>query len=387
MEQRIYLDNAATTPMLQEVIDEVMESFADNFGNPSSLHRLGLESQRKIKEARTRVAHLMGTPSEDIIFTSGGTESNNLTILGVARARKRYGNHCITTGIEHSSVLNAFRFLEDEGWEITYMPVDNYGNIDLEQLKKEIRADTVLISIAHVNSEIGSIQPIGELGLFLKANYPDIVFHTDAVQSFGRLAVKPMEWGVDLMSISGHKVHAPKGIGALYIRKGIHLIPLQWGGGQEMGLRSGTENIPGIVGLGKASLWLSKAMSGNSPHIMKMKRKLAHGIIGVIPETVINGPTCNDGAPHILNIGIPGIRGETLLHVLESYGVYVSTGSACSSRKTKISHVLESIGASTEIAQGAIRFSLSNLNSEDEMIMVPDILKKSVDQVRRFTRR
>lgn len=387
MKQDIYLDNAATTPVLPEVVDKIVECLTVNFGNPSSLHRLGLEAQRKMKESRVEVANLMGTRPENIIFTSGGTESNNLAILGGARAKIRYGNHCITTEIEHSSILKSFNYLEEQGWDITYMPVDNYGNVNLEQLEKEIKKETVLISIAHVNNEIGSIQPISEIGLFLKNNYPDIIFHIDAVQSFGRIDVSPMEWGVDLMTISGHKIHAPKGIGALYIRKGINIIPLQWGGSQEMGIRNGTENIPGIIGLGRACQWLIETMAEDGSNIMRMKRKLAHGIIEAIPQAVINGPNVENGAPHILNVTIPGARGETLLHVLESHGVYVSTGSACSSKRTKISHVLEGIGSSIEVGQGAVRFSLSHLNNEDEISRIPDILKRSAEQVIRFTRR
>ena len=387
MKQQIYLDNAATTPVLPEVVDEVVRCLTKDFGNPSSLHRLGLQSERQMKQARSMVAELIQVPSEDIIFTSGGTESNNLAILGTTRARKRYGCHCITTQIEHPSVLNTFDYLEQEGWDITYLPVDSHGVINLEDLKNALREDTVLVSIAHVNSEIGSVQPIREIGLFLKGNYPDIVFHTDAVQSFGRLHIRPVEWGIDLLSISGHKIHAPKGIGALYIKKGTPLTTLQWGGGQELGIRSGTENLPGIVGFGQAVQWIQQRISEDKTFISGLKMKLVNEIVKVLPEVVFNGPKPFEGAPHILNLSVSGIRGETLLHVLESHGVYVSTGSACSSRKARTSHVLRSIGASDQVAEGSIRISLSYLNSWDELSEVPHILKKSVDQVKRFTRR
>lgn len=387
MKQQIYLDNAATTQVLPEVVDEVVRCLSDDFGNPSSLHRLGLQSERKMKQARNMVAQLIQVPPEDIIFTSGGTESNNLAILGTARARKRYGNHCITTEIEHPSVLNTFQYLEQEGWNVTYLPVDSRGIVSIEDLKNAMRKDTVLVSIAHVNNEIGSVQPIKEIGLYLKGNYPDTIFHTDAVQSFGRLPIRPLEWGIDLLSISGHKIHAPKGVGALYIKKGTLITSLQWGGGQELGIRNGTENIPGIVGFGRAAQWIKEKISEDEKYISRMKVALANEIAREIPQVVFNGPKPSDGAPHILNLSIPGVRGETLLHVLESYGVYVSTGSACSSRSIRTSHVLKAIGASQQVAEGSIRISLSYLNNYDELSKVPQILKKSVDQIKRFTRR
>jgi cysteine desulfurase len=283
--------------------------------------------------------------------------------------------------------LNTFAYLESEGWDVSYLPVDNQGLLDLKDLEKAIRKDTVLVSIGHVNSEIGSVQPISRIGQFLKANYPDIIFHSDAVQSFGKIRLRPVDWGIDLLSASGHKVHAPKGIGILYIKKGTPLTTLQWGGGQEMGIRSGTENLTGIVGFGKAAQLIYEFMDREDDTIRKMKMTLAKGISEAVPEAVINGPRPDEGAPHILNISIPGIRGETLLHVLESHGVYISTGSACSSRRTKISHVLEAIGAPIQIAEGAIRLSLSYMSDPEELLLVPDILRKSVDQVKRFTRR
>ena len=387
MKQQIYLDNAATTQVLPEVVEEVVKCLTEDFGNPSSLHRLGLQSERHIKQARSMVAKLIQVSPEDIVFTSGGTESNNLAILGTVRARKRYGNHCITTQIEHPSVLNTFHYLEQEGWNITYLPVDRYGVVRLEDFKEALRKDTVLVSIAHVNNEIGSIQPIKEMGLFLKGNYPETVFHIDAVQSYGRLPIKPVEWGIDLLSISGHKIHAPKGIGALYIKRGTPISSLQWGGGQEFGIRSGTENLPGIVGFGRAAQWIQERISNDGTLIKEMKTELANKIAREIPEVVFVGPNPSEGAPHILSISIPGVRGETLLHVLESYGVYVSTGSACSSRNVRTSHVLKAIGVSPQVAEGSIRISLSYLNSNEELSQVPNILKRSVNQVKRFTRR
>lgn len=387
MKQNIYLDNAATTPIMPEVVEEMVKSLTEDFGNPSSVHQLGLQSERKMKQVREIMAGLLRVSPEEIIFTSGGTESNNLAILGLTRARKRYGNHCITTKIEHSSILNTFNYLENEGWDITYLSVDSQGVIDLEELKDAIRDDTILVSIGHINSEIGSVQPIREVGLFIKDNYPDTIFHTDAVQSFGRLPLSPMEWGVDLLSMSGHKIHGPKGIGALYIKKKTPLLALQWGGGQERGIRSGTENLPGIVGFGRAAELVHKAMEQDKAVISRMKLELARGIKEAVPDVVFNGPDLQKGAPHIFNLSVPGVRGTTLLHVLESYGIFISTGSACTSRNVKTSHVLEALGLSSQIAEGAVRISLSYLNTRDELSKVPDILRTSIDQAKRFTRR
>ena len=227
--------------------------------------------------------------------------------MGTARARKRYGNHCITTQIEHPSVLNSFKYLEEKGWDITYWPVDKEGVIDIEEFKKTVRDDTVLVSMAHVNNEIGSIQPIREIGLFLKNNYPQILFHTDAVQSFGRIQIRPFEWGIDLLSASGHKVHGPKGIGP-YIKKGTALAAQQWGGGQELGIRSGTENLPGIVGFGRAAQWVGQVMSKDEACISRIKLKLTQEIAQVVPEAVFLGPRPEEGAPHILGLSIPGVR-------------------------------------------------------------------------------
>lgn len=387
MKQEIYLDNAATTPVIPEVVEQVVKCLTEDFGNPSSLHRLGVNSEKRLKEQRRIIASLLRVDENDIIFTSGGTESNNLAIFGAVRAKKRYGNHLITTAIEHPSILNIFDYLKEEGWRVTYIPVDKYGVISLDEFEEALTEDTILVSIMHVNNEIGSIQPVESIKRLINQKAPQALFHVDAVQSFGRLDIRPIEWDVDLLSISGHKIHGPKGVGALYIKKGVSIMPLQWGGGQERGIRSGTENLPGIVGLGEAARWISEKAEKEPDYLRMLKDILVSGILEQVPEAVINGPKPEDGAPHILNISIPGIRGEVLLHVLESKGVYVSTGSACSSRRARISHVLEAIGVSRDVAEGSIRLSLSYINNEDEMRLVPGILRKSIDQVKRFTRR
>nr|PZN11038.1 MAG: cysteine desulfurase NifS [Caldicoprobacter oshimai] len=384
MGHEIYLDNAATTPVHPGVAEAVMECMLHDFGNPSSLHRMGLRAEKKLKEARERIASALGVDPEGVFFTSGGTEANNLAIIGTALARKREGRHCITTQIEHPSVLNTFKYLEKEGWEVTYLPVNRDGVVSPDDVRRAIRPDTVLVSIMHVNNEIGSIQPIQEIGRLLKAQGNSPVFHVDAVQSFGKLDIKPVQWGIDLLSISGHKIHAPKGIGALYMRKGVKIHPLQWGGGQERGVRSGTENMPGIVGFGEAVRWLEEV---DRDYLYRLKGILVAELTEKVPWAVINGPPPEKGAPHILSVSFPGIRGEVMLHALEEKGVYVGTGSACSSRRGHMSHVLEAIGAKKDVAQGAIRLSLSYLNTEDEMRQAARIIEQCVKELEGFVRR
>lgn len=385
MEHGIYLDNAATTPVSHDVADAVMKCMVYDFGNPSSLHGLGLRAEKLLKEARERIARALGVDSEGVFFTSGGTEANNLAIIGTALARRREGRHCITTQIEHPSVLNTFKYLEKEGWEVTYLPVNRAGVVSPDDVRKALRPDTVLVSIMHVNNEIGSIQPIGEIGRLLKAQGSSAVFHVDAVQSFGKLDLKPLQWGIDLLSISGHKIHAPKGIGALYIRKGIKIHPIQWGGGQEKGVRSGTENMPGIVGFGEAVRRLEE--NADKAYLYRLKGILVAELTQRVPWAVINGPAPEEGAPHILSVSFPGIRGEVMLHALEEKGVYVGTGSACSSRKGHISHVLEAIGAKKDVAEGTIRLSISYLNTEDEMRWAAQAMEQCAKELEGFVRR
>lgn len=385
MGQGIYLDNAATTPIHRDVAEAVMECMLYDFGNPSSLHGMGLKAEKKLKEARERIASALGVDSEGLFFTSGGTEANNLAIIGTAMARRREGKHCITTQIEHPSVLNTFKYLEKEGWKVTYLPVNSGGVVSPDDVRRAMRPDTVLVSIMHVNNEIGSIQPIQEIGRLLKAEGSSALFHVDAVQSFGKLDIKPLQWGIDLLSISGHKIHAPKGIGALYMRKGVKIHPLLWGGGQERGVRSGTENMPGIVGFGEAVRWLEEGTDRS--YLYRLKGILVAELTQRIPWAVINGPSPEEGAPHILSVSFPGIRGEVMLHALEEKGVYVGTGSACSSRRGHTSHVLEAIGVKKDVAQGAIRISLSYLNTEDEMRQAAQIIEQCAKELEGFVRR
>jgi len=385
MKNTIYLDNAATTPVHPDVAKAVMDCMVNDFGNPSSLHRLGLNAEKRVKEAREQIAWALGVSTDSIFFTSGGTEANNLAIIGTAMARRREGKHCITTQIEHPSVLNTFKYLEKEGWEVTYLPVDKRGMLDPDDVVKAVRSDTVLISIMHVNNEIGSIQPVEDIAKLVKEKGLSPLFHVDAIQSFEKLDLKPRRWGIDLLTVSGHKIHAPKGIGALYMRKGVKIHPVHWGGGQEGGIRSGTENVPGIVGFGEAVRWIEQDI--DKKYLYMYKGILVAGLKERIPEMVINGPEPELGAPHILNVSFPGIRGEVMLHALEDKGVYVSTGSACSSRRKSIGPVFQAIGAKKEAARGTIRISFSHMNTSDEMYRTIDIFERCFKELKGYIRR
>ena len=384
--KEIYLDHAATTPIVPEVLDIVVDCLKNDFGNPSSMHGLGIRAEKRIKVAAKQVANLLGVLPEEILFTSGGTEANNLAILGTAYDKKRRGMHCITTMIEHPSVLQAFSHLESQGYEVTYLPVDADGVISLDDLKSSLREDTILVSIMHVNNEIGSIQGIQEIGALLKREKANLVFHVDAIQSFGKLPIRPEQWGIDLLSLSGHKIHAPKGIGALYIKKGLRLQPILFGGSQQGGIRSGTENISGIVGLGQAAKWIGERHTSEPDYLSQLKDKLAKGIQQAFPRAHING-SLDKAAPHILNVAFPGLRGEILLHGLEEEGVYISIGSACSSRNKKLSHVLTGIGLNDKMVEGSIRLSLSYLTTVEEIDEFIPILIRTIERLERYIRR
>ena len=374
--EQIYLDYAATTPVVPEVAETVTDCLKKDFGNPSSMHRLGIRAEKRIRKAREQVSRLLQVEPEEIIFTSGGTESNNMAILGTAYDKRRRGKHCITTAIEHPSVLNCFAHLEKMGYEVTYLPVDQNGVISLESLQNALREDTILVSIMHVNNEVGSIEPVQQVASLLDQCKNRPVFHVDGIQSFGKLPLYPKGWGIDLVSLSGHKIHAPKGIGALYRRKGVRIQPILFGGGQQGGIRSGTENITGIVGMGTGADWIAERHAENDRYLYELKEALVSGIRRDFPDVVINGDPENS-APHILNVSFPGAKGEVLLHTLEEEEVYVSTGSACSSREKKISHVLKALGLNDRTADGSIRISLSYLTTPEEIASFLPILSRS----------
>ena len=375
----IYLDNSATTKPYQEVVDKMVLALTTQYGNPWSIHKKGIEVEREIKEIRRNIARSLGAKENEIYFTSGGTECNNTIIRSVARLNKKTKNHIISTVIEHPSVLDTLKDLESEGFEVTYLPVDKDGKISIEDLKNAIKKETILVSIMHVNNEIGTIQPIEEIGKYLKSLDEKIYLHVDAVQSYAKIKFRPSRYNIDFMSVSGHKLHGPKGIGFMYVKENNRIKPLLTGGGQEIGIRSGTENVPGIYGIGEAVKVINKDLEGTIDKIRELRDLLKEEILANIDDVKINTP--EDGVCHVLNVSFRGVRGEVLLHYLEQKEIYVSTGSACSSKK-KGSHVLNAIGLTPEEIEGAIRFSLSDLNTKEEILETIKVLKESVSDLR-----
>jgi len=383
----VYFDNSATTKPNENVVEIMVKALTTYYGNPSSLHHMGVEVEKLMKNSRKQVARALGTHEQEIIFTSGGTESNNLAILGSIEANKRKGNQIITTKIEHPSVLNVFKNLELRGLNVKYLDVDKYGRLDMEQLTSSVSEETILISVMHVNNEVGTIQQVEEIGTFLKKNKLSSVFHVDAVQSFGKISFTPSKIGADLLSVSGHKIHGPKGIGALYLKKGLKMQTTIFGGNQETGIRSGTENIPGILGLGAAAEGIYHDLDQQIHKMMTLKGKFIEAIRNEIQDIRLNSPEGEEGSPHIVNISFLGIRGEVLLHLLEQDHIYVSTGSACSSKKEAKSHVLKAMGLKDTEIEGAVRFSFTYQNTIEEVDFVVEKLKKHVKELRKIIKR
>ncbi|WP_427340297.1 cysteine desulfurase family protein [Caloranaerobacter sp. DY30410] len=383
----VYLDNSATTKPRDEVIDAMIYMLKSVYGNPSSLHRKGLEAEKEIEKSRKIISKFLGVDSKEIFFTSGGTESNNIAIHGLIKKHAKRGNHIVTTKIEHPSVLNIFKHYEDKGFEVTYLDVNEKGIVDLKQLENSINDKTILVSIMMVNNEIGTIQPIKEVIEIIKKKNKNVKLHVDGVQAFGKIDVQLKNLGVDTFSFSGHKIHGPKGVGGLYIKNGTILEPIIFGGNQEKGLRSGTENTPGIVGLGKAVEIIKNNFENEKNHILEIKKYFIDKVIERIDNIKINSYTDDRCAPHIVNISFIGVKGEVLLHYLEEDGIFVSTGSACSSHKKGRSHVLKSIGLKEKEIDGAIRFSFAFYNTKEEIEYVIDKLEKSVRDIRKITMR
>ena len=375
----IYLDNSATTKPYQEVVDKMVLALTTQYGNPSSIYKKGIEVEREIKEIRRNIARSLGAKETEIYFTSGGTECNNTIIRSVANLNKKTKNHIISTVIEHPSVLNTLKDLEADGFEVTYLPVGKDGKISLEDLKNAIKKETILVSVMHVNNEIGTIQPIEEIGKYLKSLDEKVYFHVDGVQSYAKIKFRPSRYNIDFMSVSGHKLHGPKGIGFMYVKENNRIKPLLTGGGQEIGIRSGTENVPGIYGIGEAVRILNQDLEVTIDKVRGLRDLLKEEILANIDNVKINSP--EDGVCHVLNVSFRGVRGEVLLHYLEQKEIYVSTGSACSSKK-KGSHVLNAIGLTPDEIEGAIRFSLSDLNTKEEIMQTVEVLKESVSDLR-----
>jgi cysteine desulfurase len=375
----IYMDHSATTPVAPKVLEAMLPYFSEKFGNASSLHSFGLEAKAALEESREKVAGLLGAKPEEIIFTSGGTESDNLALKGIARKNRANGKHIITTSIEHPAILETCRKLEKEGFLVTYLPVNNEGLVDLATLESAIRSDTILISVIHANNEVGTIQPLEEIGRL--AAEKNVYLHTDAVQSVGKIPTDVDALGVDLLSLSAHKLCGPKGVGALYIRKGTKLESIIQGGGHERGLRSGTENIAGIVGLAKAAELSSETMNAEAERLTDLRDRLAELVLGKVKDAWING-TMKRRLPGNMNFGFKYVEGESLLLFLDSKGINVSTGSACSSHKLEPSHVLLSLGLKPEECHGSLRVTLGRSNTMEEVDYVAEGIAEAVERFR-----
>ena len=362
----VYLDNSATTMSYPEVGELVYKVMCRDYGNPSSMHRKGVEAEHYIREAKERLAKILKVNAKEIYFTSGGTESDNLALIGCARANRRAGNHLITSSIEHPAILNTMRYLEEEGFRVTYLPVDAQGRVKLEALREALCPETILVSIMYVNNEVGTVQPIDEAAKIVKNYNPSILFHTDAVQGFGKYRIYPKRQKIDLLTASGHKIHGPKGTGFLYIGDRVKIKPIVFGGEQQKNIRSGTENVPGIAGLGLAAEMIYRDLEMKTALMRELKGYFLDGI-AKIENTTVHGLTDEGSAPHIISVGVAGIRSEVLLHTLEDKGIYVSSGSACSSNHPAVSGVLKGIGAAREYLDATIRFSMSEVTTKEEL--------------------
>lgn len=381
-----YFDNSATTKVFDCVRDIVVKTMTEDYGNPSARHKKGMEAEQYVRQAASQIAKTLRVQEKEILFTSGGTESNNMALIGAAMANRRAGNHLITTRIEHASVYNPMAFLEQQGFEVTYLKVDGEGHISLKELEESIRPDTILVSVMHVNNEVGAVEPVAEIGALIHRVNPEILFHVDAIQSYGKYEIRPKREHIDLLSVSGHKIHGPKGVGFLYIDQRVKIHPLLYGGGQQRDLRSGTENVPGIAGLGAAAEEIYRDHAGKVVHLVKLKNHMITRM-GEIPEATVNSRTDLESAPQIVSVSFAGVRSEVLLHALEEKGVYVSSGSACSSNHPAISGTLKAVGVKKELLDSTLRFSFGMFNTLEEVDYAVDALKELLPVLTRYRRR
>ena len=381
-----YFDNSATTKVFDCVRDIVVKTMTEDYGNPSARHKKGMDAEQYVRRAASQIAKTLRVQEKEILFTSGGTESNNMALIGAAMANRRAGNHLITTCIEHASVYNPMAFLEQQGFEVTYLKVDGEGHISLKELEESIRPDTILVSVMHVNNEIGAVEPVAEIGALIHRVNPAILFHVDAIQSYGKYEIRPKRENIDLLSVSGHKIHGPKGVGFLYIDQRVKIHPLLYGGGQQRDLRSGTENVPGIAGLGAAAEEIYRDHAGKAAHLVKLKNHMITRM-GEIPEATVNSRMDLESAPQIVSVSFAGVRSEVLLHALEEKGVYVSSGSACSSNHPAISGTLKAVGVKKELLDSTLRFSFGMFNTLEEVDYAVDVLKELLPVLTRYRRR
>ena len=378
-----YFDNSATTRVFDCVKDAVVNAMTVDYGNAAARHMKGVEAERLIKEARAEIAKSLKVQEKEILFTSGGTESNNTALIGAAFANQRAGKHLITTVVEHASIYNTMEFLREQGFEITYLPVDSYGCISLEELAQAVREDTILVSVMYVNNEIGAVEPVEEISKVIKAKNPKTLFHVDAIQAYGKYVIRPKKQGIDLLSVSGHKIHGPKGVGFLYIDEKAKVRPLLFGGGQQKGMRSGTENVPGCAGLGAAVREVYTDHEAKIERMYQLRERLIAGL-KELPGVTINGHEGRENAPQIVSASFEGVRSEVLLHALEDRGVYVSSGSACSVNHPGVSGTLKGIGVKKELLDSTIRFSFGLFNEPEEADYCLEVLRELLPVLRRY---
>ncbi|MGN0142924.1 MAG: cysteine desulfurase family protein [Roseburia sp.] len=380
-----YLDNSATTKCSERARDLMVKILTEDFGNPSSLHGMGVVAEDYIKEAKTKIAKTLKVEEKEILFTSGGTESNNMALIGTALANRRAGNHIITTSIEHASVAAPLAFLEEQGFQVTKLSVDGDGRISLEELRDAVREDTILVSVMMVNNEIGAVEPVAEAAEIIHTKNPNTVFHVDAIQAYGKYRIYPKKMGIDLLSVSGHKIHAPKGTGFLYIRDKVKIKPLIYGGGQQKGMRSGTENVPGVAALGEAAAEIYENFEEKIERMYELKQHFIEEITKIEGVTV-NGRTGRDSAPQIVSVSVDGVRSEVMLHTLEEKQIYVSAGSACSSNKPSVSSTLKSIHLKKELLESTVRFSFCVNTTREEIDYAIEAMQEAVPRLRRYRR-
>lgn len=382
----VYFDNSATTRCYDSVKNIVVKAMTEDFGNPSAMHLKGVEAEKYIKNSAESLARLLKVQEKEILFTSGGTESDNLALIGAALANKRSGNHIITTSVEHPAVSQPALFLQEQGFEVTYLPVDSRGVVKIDALKAVLREDTILVSVMYVNNEVGAVMPVEEIAALVHEKSPKALFHVDAIQAFGKYRIHPKKMGIDLLSVSGHKIHGPKGVGFLYINEKAKIQPQILGGGQQGGMRSGTDNVPGIAGLGTAAVEIYQNLEENVENMYRLKEHIAQGL-EKIGDIRINGMELREGAPQILSISVMGVRSEVLLHSLEERGIYVSAGSACSSHKRKPSATLSAMGMSRDQIESTVRLSFCEENTIEEADYFLQVMGELVPMLRRYSRR
>ncbi len=380
-----YFDNSATTRVLDSVMDIVTKTMTVDYANPAAKHIKGMEAENYIRDARSIIAKTLKVADKEILFTSGGSESNNMALIGTAMANKRAGMHIISTNVEHASIYNTLGFLQEQGFEITYLPVDHNGHIDLEQLREAVRPDTILVSVMYVNNEVGSVEPVAEISKVIKAKNPSTIFHVDAIQAYGKYEIRPKKEGIDLLSVSGHKIHGPKGVGFLYIDEKVKIKPLIYGGGQQKGMRSGTENVPGVAGLGVAAAEMYRNHQEKMDYLYDLKDYMMKRV-AEIDGVVINSQPGRESAPQIVSVSFEGVRSEVLLHALEDRGIYVSSGSACSSNHPGVSGTLKGIGVKQELLDSTLRFSFGMFNKKEEIDYAIEVLKELLPVLRRYRR-